>query len=377
MKGTPLKLRILLACCLLALPLSKHSLAEDINQEMRKAGTALTTLIPYIYNDERFRDPDNRTQINEQLDQLIASMSAEPGQKQYHAVIRQISRENLVSQLKQSRHLFNTGNYATAQYLLGSAPILCSSCHIQDGVKANTAPDLARDLFANDYSYGEFNYYIRNYTVAEQAFLKYLKRRDVKSQRISGGKTLERLLDITLISDGDLALTRQKLNNYRAIKGLDMELQQRIDQWLEGTARLTQPTPEQVSIEQQMTNEFGADFSLKHEFIFEESKRPLALAWREALQKELIDAEDKTIIARNLFLTSILERVLDDQGELSLANLYLKECVRLDVKDYSHRCLNEFESHLYFYYGGSDGENPPPEALAELRKLRKMMKKGI
>lgn len=351
------------------------ALAEDINQEMRKAGTALSGLIPYIYNDERFRATENQAFIASQLDQLIQSMQAKPDLLQGHAVIRQISQTSLIDQLKQARHLFNTGNYATAQYLLGSAPILCSSCHIQDGIVAKSAPTVSRELFANDFSYGEFNYYIRNYPVAESAYQKYLKQQSVKSSRISGGKTLERLLDITLITDQDLALSRSKLVQYRDIKKLDADLQQRIDLWLKGIGQLGTAS-NAVAIEQQMATAFGADFNLKHEFIFDESLRPQALVWRSQLQKSMQHTPDRLDIARSLYLIAILERILGEQTELSLANLYLKECVKLAVEDYSHRCLNEFESHLYFYYGGSSGENPPQEATDELRRLRKLLKKG-
>ena len=361
---------------LLTVAFNSVAMAEDINQEMRKAGTALSDLIPYLYNDNRFRDPKNQEFITQQLDQLIATIGAQPDILQRHAIVRQISQESLLSQLKQARYLFNTGNYATSQYLLGSAPILCSSCHIQDGIVAKSAPKISRDLFANTFSYAEFNYYVRNYQVAEKSYLEYLKQRNVKSSRISGGKTLERLLDITLITDGDLSKSRDKLIEYRQIKNLDIDLQQRIDLWLQGIKDLTVKTGDTRPIEARMQEEFGADFNLQHEFIFEEEKRPMALVWRAQMQKEAMDATDKVTVARNLYLISILERILGEQTELSLSNLYLKECVRLAVPDYSHRCLNEYESHLMFYYGGSSGENPPPEAVSELRKLRKLLKKG-
>lgn len=369
-----MRIKQLIAAVLLG-TLSSSLSAQDINQTMQQAGNALSALIPYVYNDQKFRDPQQQDQIRAQLDQLISAMESQPDLLQQHAVVRQISQSVLVDQLKQARHLFNTGNFATAQYLLGSAPILCSSCHIQDGIRAKAAPSVARDLFANDFSYAEFNYYIRAYDKAEKSYLAYLQQRNVKTSRISGGKTLERLLDITLITDNDLTRSKEKLQQYRAISGLDTDLQQRIAQWISGIDQIA-AQPANTSIEQQIQQTFGADFNLKHEFIFEESQRPLALSWRASLQKTILGETDKTANARNLYLIAILQRVLGEQAELSLSNLYLKECVKLAVPDYSHRCFNEFESHLYFYYGGSSGENPPPEAEEELRRLRKYLKKA-
>lgn len=353
------------------------ALAEDINQDMIKAGSAMSDLIPYIYNDDRFREDRNHDFILQQLDRLITAIEAEPHLLRDHAVSRQISQASLLEQLKQARLLFNTGNYATSQYLLGNAPILCSSCHIQDGITARSAPTVKREVFANDFSYAEFNYYVRNYPVAEKAYRAYLDNIEVKHSRITGSKTLERLLDITLITDNDLEKSRTKLEAYRKIPDLDMELKRRITDWLKGIQELSPATLATTDIEPLIYAQFNDGFSLKHEFIFDETKRPLTLVWRAELQKRMQSTTDPGQIARNLYLISILERLLGDQNELSLANLYLKECIRLNVAVYSGKCMNEYEGHLYFYYGGSSGENMPDEAAQELAKLRKSLKKGI
>lgn len=371
-----MKLKHWLALLSLTTTINLPALAEDINQEMRKAGNSLSALIPYIYNDTRFRAAENQAFIATELDQLIHSMQTQPHLLQRHAVVRQISQASLVDQLKQARHLFNTGNYATSQYLLSSAPILCSSCHIQDGVMASGATTVSRELFANPFSYAEFNYYVRNYAIAEAAYLEYLQRADIKNSRISGGKTLERLLDITLITDNDLTLSREKLNRYQQIEGLDPDLLQRIDQWHKGIDYLAQNASRFKPVEIQMYETLGANFNLKHEFILDEVTRPMALAWRAQMQRDVMKTDARIEVARNLYLIAILQRILGEQTETSLANLYLKECVKLAVPDYSHRCLNEFESHLYFYYGGSSGEEPPAEALDELKKLRKLARKS-
>src|SRR5690606_33104163 len=103
-------------------------------------GTAMSLLIPYIYNDTAFREAKSRDFILDQLDTLIATMTAAPRLLSDHAVIQTISQTSLLGQLKQARVLFNTGSFATSQYLLSGVPVLCSSCHIQDGVAAKGTP---------------------------------------------------------------------------------------------------------------------------------------------------------------------------------------------------------------------------------------------
>lgn len=365
--------RTLLLMATLALP--TYAQQTDIKQDMRAAGDTLATLVPYLYNDSRFRAAENQDFINQQLQRLIDTMQQRPDLLEQHAVVRQISQTTLVDQIRQARHLFNTGDYGTAQYLLGSVPLLCSSCHIQDGIIATGQNIVPRALFANDFSYGEFNYYLRNYPEAEAAYEAYLKRPDIRNSYISGGKTLERLLDITLITGQDLALSKQKLQAYRSIDNLDPGLQLRLEQWQAGIDQLQQWAATVNPLEIQIYEVFGAHFSLKHAFIEDETTRPMALLWRARLQKDIMNTRDRTEVARHLYLIAILERILGDQDELSLANLYLKECIKLGVRDFSHRCLNEYESYLYFYYGGSSDSEPPADVQQELMRLRKLVRK--
>lgn len=364
-------LTLLTTCMTLLTPLP--ALAGDLQQDMQKAGTAMTRLIPFLYNDTRFRDPGNRTLILQQLEQLTATMEAEPRLLNEHAVLRQISQATLLDQLREARSLFNTGNYATAQYLLAGVPILCSNCHIQDGVSARNAPGVNRNDFANDFSYAEFNYYIRQYNAARTGYEKHLQQPDVKASLIQGGKTLERLLDIALITGNDLSAARQTLRDYQNIPGLELELKTRIDQWLTGLDLAAREDQSRADLEQRIYAEFSEHFSLKHEFLFDETRRPLALLWRAELQKRSRTRQPPQDNARNLYLVAILERMLGEKADVSLANLYLKECVALKVADYSLKCLNEYENHQYFYYGGSEGENLPPEAIDDIARLRKQL----
>lgn len=375
-----LQSRLRQLACFLLLTASPWSLAEDVNtvnSEMQKAGSALSALIPFIYNDTRFRNPGNREMIELQLDQLIRSMQASPNLMNDHALLRRLSQTSVQNQLVQARDLFKSGNYATAQYLLSGVPVLCSNCHIQDGITASSAPAVRRDQFANDYSFAEFNYYIRNYPVAMKGFEQHLAQKEVQSSLIQGGKTLERLLDITLITHRQPAAISERLREYQQLPDLELELKQRIEEWIKGLASLQQAPTTDANLEATLYREFSDVFNLKHEFILDESRRPLALAWRAQLQKASHTVSDKTETARHLYLISILERMLGDQSELSLANLYLKECVQLSVPTYSRKCLNEYEAHLYFYYGGSAGVNLPPEVMQELNTMRASLKPGL
>jgi hypothetical protein len=324
--------------------------ATDLQQNMQTAGTALSTLITYLYNDQRFREPANRDVILQQLDQLVSAMEATPGLLSDHDKIRLISQASVVHQLNDARQRFKQGDHATAQYLLAEAPLLCSSCHIQDGVAARHAPQLRREDFANDFSFAELNYFLRNYSVALESYERFLQSPGVGDSWIRGGKTLERLLDISLITEKDLAKTRERLQRYHQLPGLAKALKKTLSDWQGGIDALAGKSPSPSDMERQLAEEFAGLLSPKPESSLPEAKRPLALTWRATLQQHSNAVTTPAETARDLYLLAILDRLLGET-ELSLSGLYLKECIALKVPEYAAKCEKEAEERQQSFYG--------------------------
>lgn len=351
--------------------------ASSLDNEMANASDSLSQLMPYIYNDEQFRAENNHKTIQSHINQLIEIIEKTPDLMENHALSLELSQQSLLDQLKQSKTLFETGAYSTAQYLLSGVPAICSSCHIQDGQQAKMQRKMNRDLFANDYSYGEFNYYVRNYTEAEKAYKAHLQKSSVQKSRIQATKTFERLLDLSIITSNDFNRADTLLKESKGLPKLDMEVKQTLELWQQGLKSLKLQPQSLSDLEKAIYAEFSEEFTLQHEFIFEEKNRPLALHWRKQLHQHLRKVKSNEDTARALYLLSIMERTLGDQIDISLANLYLKECLNLKVKHYSRKCLNEYENHLLFYYGGSAGENLPPSVARELEQMKHRMQKEI
>lgn len=351
------------------------SQANPLQTEMQKAGNALGELIPYLYDDQRFQAPANRAFILHQLDQLVNSMEATPRLLDDHARIRLISQASLIGQLTQARQHFQAGDHAMAQYLLAGAPVLCSSCHVQDGVAARHAPALRREHFANAFSYAELNYYLRDYPTALASYEQYLQTPEVAASWIRGGKTLERLLDISLITEKNLGKTRERLQRYQQTPGLADALKSQINDWLASLETLAARDVTPATIASQLASEFGPWLDPKPDARLPEARRPLALAWRASLQAHSNVAGTREEMARNLYLLAILDRLLGEQTELSLSRLYLKECVALNVAPYSQQCLGEFEKRQQFYYGVDSPDALPEEAASELAAMKAILEK--
>ena len=350
---------------------STFAASPDLNTQMQKAARSLTDLMPYIYNDKAFRDTENQAAIEQNINNLIEIIAATPKLLDDHAITMQISQQSLLDALRQADALYQTGSYATSQYLLSGVPVVCSSCHIQDGRPSALKLSMDRADFANDFSFAEFNYYLRNYHQAQASYEHFLAEPSIQSSRIQSRKTLERLLDITLITNSSDLEAKEMLKKTATLEMLNDETKQIVAHWQNGMEKLSFKTPGLQELEQAIYTTFDEQFTLEHEFIFREENRPKALLWRKQLHQNLrtkLSAEDT---ARALYLLSILERALGDQVDLSLANLYLRECIHLQATPYSGKCLNEYENHVYFYYGGSSGEHLPIEIQKELQEFKR------
>jgi len=93
------------------------------------------------------------------------------------------------------------------------------------------------------------------------------------------------------------------------------------------------------------------------------------------LQEYLYNHPASPLLPKILFWASISERQLSKSYFYSLADVYLKECIKKFPKDpYAKRCFKEYEDNLYFGYTGSGGTHLPPQEKKELETLRQMIK---
>ncbi|MAR92750.1 MAG: hypothetical protein SV765_05555 [Pseudomonadota bacterium] len=350
-------------------------LAAELNLEMRKASQELNALLPYIYDDQAFQNPQNREPIQQRLTRLIQLMETTPDLLERHAVTLELSQQSLLQTLQQARDLYQSGAYATSQFLLSGVPALCSSCHIQDGQQASMVQTMDRKLFANDFSFAEFNYYLRNYSGAREAYLRHLQQPAVQKSQIQANKTLERLLNIAIITADSPRPAQQMLDELEDKAGFTLATRETLKQWQQGLKSLAFSPHDLAQLEAAIFATFNENFTLEHEFIFNEENRPKALLWRRQLHQWLRRDLAPDQVSRALYLLAILERTLGDQLDAALANLYLKECIRRNQAPYANRCLNEYENHLYFYYGGSSGEHLPEPIHQELRALKRELSK--
>lgn len=371
------KLRKLVAVLALSLalisPLS-HAAPADINKAMEHASKSLAELIPYAYDDEQFRDKKNQRRISEllvDLNGLFQKKSNLLGQKSDTAWI---TLRVLQQHLQETADLYQAGYFAMSQYLLTSTPALCSTCHIQDSAHTSISSSLGKESFANDFSYAEYLFTIRNYSDAKKYYLQYLTREEVKQSRFQFTKPLERLLTIELAIVQSIPNSKALLRSQLASLN-QVEIQQIVNDWIKGLDNITVAGAKNHGQLLKLFDDwFSNGPSMHHEFIMDESKRPQAIWLRAKLFEYLNRTKNDNETASTLYMLAILDRVLGQEAPYSFANLYLKQCVMLYPSTSSaQHCLQEYKNHLSFYYGGSAGEAVPEELVEEYLEMRKVL----
>lgn len=350
---------------------------QDVKSAMAEASTHISTLIPYAYDDNAFRADANRPIISEHLNSLETLFA-----KKVEALGKQsdtawITLKVMQDHLRETTSLYNSGYFAMSQYLLTSTPAICSTCHIQDSAHSSIGNQLSRKHFANDYSYAEYLFTIRNYDSAQSFYEQHLQQDEAKASRFRYLKPLERLLTIELGIRQSIPKAKMLLESHHKATEL-IEIEQVISEWLEGVNDIKSAGGEKP---QQLKGLFKDWFSNSpgnsHEFILDEKRRPQAIWLRAKLYDALNKDQAPNDAAETLYMLAIIDRVLGQNEPYSFANLYLKQCVsHYPQTPSAKRCLEEYKNHLSFYYGGSAGEAVPEELVDEYNALKQKLEQN-
>lgn len=341
---------------------------------MADASSDISTLIPLAYDDEAFRIEKNQQQIQEYLNNLEAIFTQKAERLGNQSDTAWISLKVLQGHLSETANLYQAGYFAMSQYLLTSTPAICATCHLQDSAHSTIKSQLTHNQFANDYSFAEYLFTIRQYDEAEAFYKSHLQSPEVHSSRFRFLKPLERLMTIELGIRRSAANTIQMLEFYDNAS-TQIEIKQVINEWLDGVKAITAAgAKNQAELETLFKGWFSTSPGTSHEFILDEARRPQAIWLRAKLFESLPRANSRADTASVLYMLAIIDRVLGQVEPYSFANLYLKQCVLSYPETPSAgRCLEEYKNHLSFYYGGSAGEAVPEELVDEYNIMKKAL----
>lgn len=344
---------------------------DEINTDMGSAADLLSTLIPLIYDDTKFKAPANQDTINRELDKLIDLFNTQSRHLKSRSLTFAMSVDIILNHLKQAKSTFNDGHYAISQYMLSSTPALCSTCHVQDGAHSSYSGLRIKNSFANDISYAEFLYSLRNYELAETYYLKHLAQASVKKSRFQFIKPMERLLTIELGIRQDPERARKLLKRHAIDTDISDDIRKTLQDWLIGIDNIEHGLQTDIGrLEAVFKSLFSENYNTSHQFLQTEKDRPAAIWLRAKLFNVVHYTDDIADMPKALYFLSVIDRIIGNEDPYSFANMYLKQCIiSYPNSEFAKICFQEYKSHIAFYYGGSGGDYVPEKLKAELYQM--------
>jgi len=361
----------------------------------------LKALTPYMMSSEEMNKKENEEKILSHLINLNQAFSHASHNKEFGRVGLNPTLDTMKEHLKNTAEAFANGHKDFALLRLKAATNLCLSCHSQlPNQKALTFNTFRAQVKQSDFNdkaqYGDFLFLLRDYPNAVKAFQDSIKQTLGKMKESSKsdpqvfetinpysrhiGLLVKKIVTITAKGQRDLDKTKKALDGVKKLGQLPKTVDNEITQYLDQIKGLkANRFPAKLGNDQELASILAKDFEPNEDKLKEEYETPnlTLLLGAGAMLEYLYNNPTSKFAPNALYWISVSERAMARSYFYSLADVYLKECVRrYPASAYAKKCYEEYEAHLIFGYTGTSGTNIPREEKNELNALKKLIEKA-
>lgn len=373
--------RTVILLCVFLISSAAHSSKppESLNEAMSRIGNIMVDIYPTIVA-RRALTNEETTNINHALSELSTLFHYSGPFIRKKPDTYGTSYELILEYLDETLRAMQAKNTRYGRSRLHAIGTICTSCHTQDTKLRTLFSGTSRKRFNDDFSYAEFNYVTRNYEEAIRYFEKYLLSGKKKTE-LEIIRPLQRIITIyaqIYNRPGDGA---KKLREFTSLKQHTQETRKQLKSWIEGLDDLQKLGVERINptslptLKRYVTKYLGP----LNEPVIELNPTPqeeITLVWlRGQLYHYLNKNPARDEIPRILYWLAISDRGIGYNFYFSLADLYLKQCVKqFPSHPYAKFCYNEYREYINYAYSGSAGTFIPDEIEIELEDLKSTLK---
>jgi len=339
-------------------------------------------LLPLVLDEQQFNNIDNKDIINKNIDKLDSLFEGIKEHRNAVPITFRISSEVLSRHIKAAKRAFVNSEYVYARYLLKGLPAACISYYSKDDHANKDLSIVNKDLFVSEFDLAEFYYMLQNYKQALATYEVFItKNIDQENVAQNLQTSLERILAIYLHGYKNPTLAFDVLKNYQQKFAFPEYINIYITEWLKGL-ELVQDTFGSHStkkilafkeLKKYINEYFHESETLPSSFIIPKSDQMFYLMLSGYLNDYLYANPNPDEIPALLYWSSLCDRALNYHDNISVADLYLKECIMVNPKSpYAKRCLSEYEEYITLSYSGVR-DNVPPYVSKELDFLHDLV----
>lgn len=365
---------------LLLLSIFSFSLLAAPILQMNKAFFTLTELMPYILNDNKFKEKKNEEIIRKHLNDFHTEFKLAGHDALLKSDLFAPSYQLMMENLEQSKNAFNKDKKDFALWVLRESVGSCIECHTRLPV-AHTSSFQNGDIqietgkYKDPYELGVTFLIVRRFVDAKAQFQRVIQDKLINKETIGYIRPLQQIL---------LIETKVMKNPEGMILILDSYLDKKIDQKelaeLKGWKKRLEIWKNEKALKSGIQNEkelnklISSRLKPIEDSLYDDIYKPDLLLASGLLSTYFFEnPESPSAPLLNLWIGKIEAELRKDEF-LNSSDLFLKQCIKkYPLNPIAKKCYEELKGNTEFMFSGSAGTKIPEDVKIELEKLRQLV----
>jgi hypothetical protein len=351
--------------------------------QMNKAFNALSDLIPYITDSDKFMQKENESYIKGKITDLQTAFKNAKHDVLIKEDLFAPSYKLINENISDSLIAFKEGKKEYAHWRLKETTSLCMDCHTR---MPPTHPSsfqsgeltIDKTKFDDVYNLGIAQLIVRNYVEAKQSFTRSIQDRIIKKSTFNIILPFKQLLLIdtkVLKSPENL---EKELTRYLDNKEMPVSVKNTLRSWV---GRL-QAWKTNKYVKAGLQSETDVANFIKKELVplkpqpSYEAGRDVDLLFASGLLSNYLFENPTSKMAPEIgYWIGWSEKHLKRENFFGSGDLFLKQCIRrYPTNPIAKKCLSEYEESINFEFSGSSGTHIPDDVKKELEDLKSLLK---
>lgn len=351
--------------------------------QMNKAFNTLLELMPFLQNENAFKEKQNNKIVSDNLAQLNEAFRLAGHDTLIKHDLFAPSYSLISENLQEGLNAFNKNKKPYAYWLLNETVTLCMECHarLPQSVSSsfqNGELTVDKSKFKNPYDIGIAYMIVRRYVDAKEQFTRTIQDNLIKKDYSKIILPLQQIMLIDLKIQQDPKGMLTLVDDYLAKKNLSYDVNRELEGWKKSLKiwKDEKAVSGGIKSEQQLKQFLKSrlePLSEKNSFA-DEYKVDLLLA--SGLISNYFFENQETPSAPELsYWLGWIEKRLKKENFISSGDHFLKQCIlKYSKHPVAVKCLNEYKESLEFDFTGSSGTSIPEEIQTELNKFDKLVR---
>lgn len=350
--------------------------------QMNKAFQSLIELVPFLQNEDKFKDKKNEKVIKANLHNLNEAFRLAGHDTLIKHDLFAPSYALLTENLREGQSAFNKDKKAYAAWLLNETVTLCLDCHgrlPQSVTSSFQNGELSVDTskFRDPYDIGISYMIVRRYFEAKEQFTRAIQDKLIKKDYRDLIRPFQNILQIELKIQKDPKAMTSIIDDFLSKKNLPYEVNKELESWRErlilwkNEKALTAGINNEKELKSFVQRKL---LPLMDKASFDDAYKADLLLTSGLLSTYFFENQTSPSAPELSYWMGWIEKRLKKEEFMSSGDLFLKQCIRKYSKHpVAIKCLNEYKESVEFDFTGSAGTSIPSEVQNELNELNKLV----